>query len=285
MRNENNKSREPVFVPYGLKIPKSEIFDSARNLGVAITGALTSTPPEDIEINRAHVAIGLGCFSFVGISINSEYEGAENLELVEDDFEDCRIYSAVRFYPQKLKGCVKSSKDNQFFLNFNIIPKGLLNGVPSAIQIFAPKRLITKLKSPGIDAVVYDEYDIIDIDNYLEGALEPSDAILTPSKDEFDLVMSETNPEKRFGLLMNMITSFASVVSAKLMHAGTVSPTSIIQYSDEVSQELHAFEDGRLAKPWKPTKKQVEWAMNRLDLRKKDIDPSVRKILWPKKKG
>lgn len=286
MKNKNNKSRNPVFIPYGLEIPKSEIFDSVRNLGVAIVGALTGTPPEDVKINAANISIGLGCFSLIGVAISDEYEGPESIDLC--DFDDCHIYSSVRYSVNlDTKNIFLSKKyEEPVVLTFHIYPESLLNGEVSGVNIFGPKRILSYLKSDEMNLIVEGRVSMVDLDNYLEGGLEPVDGMLTPSADELELIMHENDPEKRFGMLMNMITTFASMISAKMIHSGFVRPAALLSYSEEARTELiDNCAKKRIGKPWKPSKKLVEDGMKYFNLKKRDLDPSVRKLFWPKKKG
>lgn len=274
MKNKNNKSRNPVFIPYGLEIPKSEIFDSARNLGVAIAGALTSTPPEDIEINKAHISIGLGCFSFVGVSISKEdAEGFED-ESLDVEFERCRISSAINYEI--------AETDYLLFISINV--NNLIDfsaEKTSAIQFLGPERLLKKIKSDDQDMQVF-ACDALNIGHYLEYGMEPNNTILTPTLQEYKIVFAEKDQEKRFRMLMNMITSFYSKISAKLLSAGTVDPSSVIMFSDDALKESLWFKDETLGKPWVPCMKDVELTMERFNMKKKDVCPSVRKLLWQK---
>ena len=284
MKEGKNKSRKPVFIPYGLKIAKEEIFNSAGNLGIAITGALTGTPPDDVKINSANISIGLGCFSVIGVSISEEYEGPESLDFC--NFDDCSIMSCIRYSPNlDPKNLWWSKKfEDPILLNFNVIPSVLLERNISGVQILGPKRILSHVKTEEMDINIEDGLSMIDLDNYLEGGVEPSNAMLTPSAEELDLIMEEKDSNKRFGMLMNMITSFASTVSAKLMHSGLVQPAAILMYSEEAREGLMEFARKRIDKPWRPTKKMVEDGMKRFNLKMSDLHPSVRKLFWPKKR-
>ena len=154
----------------------------------------------------------------------------------------------------------------------------------SAIQFSGPERLLKKIRSDDQDIQVF-ECDALDIGNYLECGIEPNNAILTPTLQEYKIVFAEKNQEKRFMMLMNMITSFYSRISAKLLSAGTVEPSSVIMLSDDAREEAIWFNDETLGKPWLPRIKDVELTMKRFNMKKKDVCSSVRKALWPSKKG
>ncbi len=283
MENIIGKRRRTTFYPCGLTIPEERIFDSARNLGLSLMAALTGIPTEDVQLNRSEISIGLGCFGLVGINC-ADYNEGDDVSLV-DETTDWSLLSTIR-YTLNDKG-LGFGEDIAVFGNMflNIIPEGLLSKEHDdlgAIQFFGPSRLLRRLHSSSTNYESGLGMAKLDIGNYLEGGLEPNDAILTPSEDEYELFWDEENPSDKFRMLLNMITSFASTLSMKLMYHGTVGLATVFTPSFAAQDEMDWLPNGKIAPAWKPSMKDVAQYIKETNLKKKDIDPKVRKILWPK---
>ena len=285
------KKRQHVsFYPCGLKISDNEIFASARNLGLSLMGALTGNATEDVQINRAEISIGLGCFGLVGINSADYKDGADyidhkSIEMLDEN-EGWGLCSSIRY--NLLDGQMGEGKIIAEFqmLNLNISPSRLLHFDEDdfgAIQLFGPARLLRKLKSGNMRFEMCKEMRKIELGNYLEGGWEPSDGLLTPSEEEYELFLDEDEPQKKFRILLNMITSFASTLSAKLMYYGQVMPSFMHMPSDGAFAELGWFRDGKIKPAWRPTVKEAEAMMKRFSIPMEEVDPSVKEILWPVK--
>ena len=286
MKNIINNYRMQPFYPCGLEIPQDKIFASARNLGLSLMSALTGMPTECLQLNRSEISIGLGCFGLIGLNC-ADYHDGDEIEFLDED-TDWELSSTIRY--KLYDSLFEEQKPIAFFgfLNFSISPEGLLDKSRDdfgAIQFFGPYRLLKKLRSNGLRLEGQFKHNWLDLGNYLEGGMEPNDAILTPPEAEFELYWDEEDPQEKFRILLNMITTFASTLSAKLMYRGHVELSSIHLPSVDAMSEIGWFRDGKLPPMWKPTMEQVKREMKASKLKKSDIDPEVRKLLWPRKKG
>lgn len=285
MKNLTKKYVEPIFKPCGLSIADEDFFKSARNLGVALAGALTGEPTENVRINACTYSIGLGAFSMLSFSADKEADD----DTLEDEDTYWNLNSTIRYTLMKHDAHLCFSEENveaRFdMLNLNIDPRGLLSeddGLYDSIQLFAPYRLLKQLKS--VDMEIYKiSRNSIGVGNLLEYGLEGNDALISPSKAEFDLYREESNPEKKFRVLLNMITNFASKLSAKLMHIGIVEQTFICIPADDMFDELH-WHSKPLDKRWVPTAAVATAWMKKYNMKKSKLDPEIRKLIWPKKK-
>ena len=286
MKNIVNKYRMQTFYPCGLKISGEQIFASARNLGLSLMGALTGMPTESIEINTTEISIGLGCFGLIGLNC-PEYDVGDEIELLDEN-DGWTLLSSVRY---TLYGGIYMEGQKAYasfpFMTLSISPKGLLDKSGDcfdAVQFYGPCRLLRKLRSSNLRFEGPFNHNELDLDNYLEGNMEPKDAILTPPEEEFELYWEEKDPKVKFQILLNMITTFASTLSAKLLSQGHVDLSCLTLPSIDARRELSWFSDGKLAPRWKPTKEQVEKYMKTSKLTNRDIVPEVRKLFWPNKK-
>ena len=87
-----------------------------------------------------------------------------------------------------------------------------------------------------------------------------------------------------FQILLNMITTFASTLSAKLLYHGHVGLSFWNTPSADALGELDWFRDRKLALKWKPSKREVEKYLKASKLKKRDLAPEARKLFWPPKK-
>ena len=298
MKNIISNRRREIFYPCGLEIPQDQIFASARNLALSLMSALTGTPTEYLLINKAEISIGLGCFSLIGLNGPDHIEGDEenDIEFIDEDYEDSADWGLSSIIRYKLLGNSigniisdrRKAVASFDIMALNISPDGLLdksNDDLSAVQFFGPYRLLKKLRSNSLrlDGPLT-HCRLVELENYLEDGFEPNDAILTPPEEEFELYWDADDPQEKFRILLNMITTFASTLSAKLMECGHVAPSSIHIPSVEAMREIDDwFSDGKIAPKWKPTMEQVKKAMKARNLKKRDIHPEVRKLLWPRK--
>lgn len=286
MKNIVNKYRMQTFYPCGLKIPADQVFASARNLGLTLMGALTGMPTESLELNTTEISIGLGCFGLIGLNC-PDYDAGGEIELLDEN-DGWTLFSCVNY---KLYGHASEEDQNAYasfpFMTLNISPKELLDKSRNcfgAVQFHGPYRLLRKLRSSALRLEGPFSHNELDLDNYIEGNVEPKDAILTPPEEEFELYWDEKDPGAKFQILLNMITLFASTLSAKLLSEGRVELSCLTLPSIDARSELSWFSDGKLAPKWKPTKEQVEKYLKSSKLKKRDIDPEVRKLFWPNKK-
>lgn len=275
----NKDKRLLPYEPCGLEIAPEDVFKSSRNLGLSLMATLTGAPTEDIEINRCAMSIGLGCFSSIGIG-HSEYNDIKDIAVLNEMEEwslissiGYRIYDDIYYPKKKIEGFS--------MLNLNIEPSDLLNPEISdfGIQLFGPKRLLSKIKSSGQRIKCFDPTDL-DICNYLTiYPGDPNDTILIPSSEEMDLFASEKNPRKKLRILLNIITSFASEISMRLMSVGWVYPHHIYLPNNAFLDSSEWFKDGKLETRWTPTKKQVFETVQCDNLELKDICYKSRKLL------
>lgn len=285
MKNLTKKYVEPIFKPCGLSIADEDFFKSARNLGVALAGALTGEPTENVRINACTYSIGLGAFSMLSFSADKEADD----DTLEDEDTYWNLNSTIRYTLMKHDAHLCFSEKNveaRFdMLNLNIDPRGLLSEddcLYESIQLFAPHRLLKQLKSADMEIYKVD-HNVIGLGNCLECGIEESDAILTPSRMEFDLYCEEKDLVRKFRILLNMITNFASKLSAKLMHIGIVEQTFICSPVDDMFDELH-WHSKPLDKRWVPTAEMATAWMKKYNMKKSQLDPEIRKLIWPKKK-
>ena len=286
MKNIINNYRMQPFYPCGLQIPQDKIFASARNLGLSLMSALTGTPTEYLQLNRAEISIGLGCFGLIGLNC-TDYNQGDNIEFIDED-TDWGLTSLISYELYNNAFSHNTTVATFDFLSFSITPEDLVckeRGCISSVQLFGPSRLLRKLKSDRLRMSGPFAPSELDIEHYLEYGQEPNDAILTPSEEEFELYWDAKDPQEKFRILLNMVTTFASTVSAKLMNHGYVRLSCLHLPSDDAMSEIGWFRDGKLPPMWKPTMEQVKREMKASKLKKSDIDPEVRKLLWPRKKG
>lgn len=277
-----NKNGHAAFYPCGLTIESDRIFASARNLGLSLMGALTGNPTETVEINRADISVGLGCFGLVGINC-ADYQDGDCLDDLDVD-SDWSISSCIRYklFDDRMTRNIIAEFP---MLILNIFPDELLRGdrsVFSAIQLFGPDRLLRKIRPEDCRfEPCCEEHNSLDVGNYIEGLFEPNDAILTPSEMEFDLYWDEDNPAKKFRILLNMITTFASVLSFKLMGHGLVDLSYLHGLSSSAKREFYWLDDGRIGPAWRPTLEEMKEFIKVSNLPKSEVHPEVRKLLWP----
>lgn len=269
------------FYPCWLEVPEREIFDSNRNLGIALCSALTGTPCEDVELNRTAVSIGLGCFSLISVG----YDGCDddiNPGLIDPN-EDWSLNSTVVFDVTKEKDFL--SDDDVVVIGsanlfLNISSALLLRGELSGIQLFGAARYLKLIKSSTMKLVSFDKPDEIEFGNYLEDGLEPSNGILCPSEEEFALFVEEKDVGKKFRILLNVITTFASELSVRMQLVGRVRMSMICYYGgrlESISREMNTVE---FESPWCPSKQAAEDYMKRNRMTMDDIAPKVKKLIW-----
>lgn len=287
MKNLTKKYVEPIFKPCGLSIDDKDVFKTSRNLAVALAGALTGEPTENVRVNACTYSIGLGVFSMLSFSGGQDFD--EDWEYLTEDDSDWSLNAAIRYSLMKPEAHLNFSEKNieaMFSLIcFNVNPADLFandDSVYQAVQLFAPHRLLKQLKSTDMEIYKF-EHNMIELGNCLECGIEGSDAILTPSRMEFDLYREEKDPVRKFRILLNMITNFASKLSAKLMHVGIVEQTFICSPVDDMFDELH-WHSKPLDKRWVPTAAMATAWMKKYNMKKSQLDPEIRKLIWPKKK-
>lgn len=271
------KNTKIAFYPCGLEIPESEIFKSPRNLGIALLGALTGTPSEDVEINRTAVSVGLGCFSLIAVG-HSMYEEKDDIDLFEDD-EYWGLNSSIQFsITEDL--LLSNEVAGPVHLYFNIDPAELLEGELNGIQLFGPYRYLKYIKDGNevINRTV--KFNMSDLESYLEYGCEASDASLHPSKDEFALFVEEKDPAKKFRVLLNLITTFASSLSVRMQLAGRVRLSMVYGPGAEVNRLCNVIKKAKLLSQWHPTRVVAEKFMRENNISENDVDPEVRKIVW-----
>lgn len=283
MNNINNKRREAAFYPCGLEIPKDKIFDSPRNLGLSLMAALTGIPTEDLEINRGYVAIGLGCIGLIGINHGWYERGDDVAELDEND--DWGLLGAINFELDDEVAWFTSIKHKKFpTMFFNINPSGLLESKGAetgSVQLFGSARLLKRLKTPENR---FEDYSgSHSVERFLDDdeSIEENDSILTPSEFEFDLYREEQDPEKKFRILLNMITSFASTVSMRLLYWGRIRLTCIYSTSGAVNEDLMWGKNG-VDDVWIPTQEEVLRYLEQKGKTIDDIPAERRNLIWPK---
>ena len=292
MKNIVRRKRDTAFFPVGFEIPEDEIFESPRNLAFALMSALTGNPIECLHVNGTEMTIGLGCFSRIGMMFPDQVEGNDIETMTE--MAECVgrndswwLNTTIRY--DLYADSSMSEKVATFpYLCFNIAPRLLLKDDSECfdgIQFFGPQRLIKALKSEDWRLYADECPALMDLCNYLEAGLEPCDAILSPSEEEYELYLATKDPEDKFRVLLNMITTFASTLSAKLMSMGHVKLVSLGVEPEEAFNEINWLGKHGIGPKWKPTMKQVKWAMKEMRLKKSDMDPEIVKLLWPSKKG
>ena len=286
MKNIVEKYRIQPFYPCGLKIPADQVFASERNLGLSLMGALTGMPTESLQLNTAEISIGLGCFGLISLNHAGYDDGCEIEYLDENDgwsLLSCigyELYGDSRGKAQKV--CASFP-----ILTLSICPGKLLKKSREcyyAVQFFGPYRLLRRLKSGNQWLEGPFSHNELDLDNYLEGDMEPRDAILSPPEEEFELYWDAKDPKAKFQILLNMITTFASTLSAKLLYHGHVGLSFWNTPSADALGELDWFRDRKLAPKWKPSKREVEKYLKASKLKKRDLAPEARKLFWPPKK-
>jgi len=275
-------SENAAFYPCGLEIPESDIFKSKRNLGISLLGALTGTPSEDVEINRTAVSIGLGSFSLIAVG-NSDYDDNDDFNLIDED-EDWGLNSSVRF--SVTKGFHSDEVvAGPVYLFFNISPACLLEGDIQGIQLFGPWRYLKMLQGENDTLKKFSSLDAVELGNYLEFGCEPSDGMLCPDEEEFELFKAEKDPSRKFRILLNLITTFASEISVRMQVIGKVEMSMVYGSGADVDRILIRARNVKLPKLWRPTLKAVESYLKKTGMKEAEIDPDVRRILWPKKYG
>ncbi len=286
MKNIVEKYRMQPFYPCGLKIPADQVFASERNLGLSLMGALTGMPTESLQLNTAEISIGLGCFGLISLNHAGYDDGCEIEYLDENDG-----WSLLSCIGYELYGDSRGKAQKVYarfpILTLSISPEGLLKKSRNcfeAVQFFGPYRLLRKLRSSNLRLEGPFGHDELDLDNYLEGNMEPRDAILSPSEEEFELYWDAKDPKAKFQILLNMITTFASTLSAKLLYHGRVELSFWNTPSADALGELDWFSDRKLAQKWKPSKREVEKYLNASKLKKCDLAPEARKLFRPTEK-
>ena len=279
-----NKNRVAAFYPCGLRIPQDQIFASARNLGLSLMGALTGIPTEYLQINRSEISIGLGCFGLVYISCLTYEEGCSVEALDEDD--SWLLTSNIGYELYDNHACTGDPFATFDMLFLNISPEQLLRGNGDnfdAIQLFGPSRLLRKLKSDDNHLEVCRNLEMNEILNWLDGD-EINNAILTPSREEFDLYYNTADPQERFRVLLNMITTFVSTLSVKLTYWGHVRASSIGLLSNDAQKEVDWFKDKRMGPKWKPPMSMIKKCMKEYDIKETEVCSEIRRLIWPKGK-
>ena len=112
-------------------------------------------------------------------------------------------------------------------------------------------------------------------------SIEENDSILTPSEFEFDLYREEQDLEKKFRILLNMITSFASTVSMRLLYWGRIRLTCIYSTSGAVDEDLMWGKNGA-DDVWIPTQEEVLRYLEQKGKTIDDIPAERRNLIWPK---
>ena len=268
---------ELPFYPCGLQIPTNAIFDSERNLGLSLMSALTGIPTECLEFNKTEISIGLGCFGLIGISAG---EGDEDCKTPVEEYDETRGWDLLSVVSYTL------GEDNVFDVHLNILPDRLLlkdRGAIDGVQLFGPHRLLRRLRSADMGYIPLKNAGDEGIWRFLVGVQEANDTVITPSEEEFELYWDVEEPGEKFRILLNMITAFASTLSAKLMQYGHVESSTIFQSSEAVRRELHWLRGGNIPSRRTPPVAAVEKYMKKIRMKKSDVCQEARKLLWPRK--